>query len=402
MKPRWERKDKPKIRTMDYETAYIGAAAAAPKQKAAAPAQKRRTVPAFPYAQKRHLRGAVRQADLSPCYPAAYGFLKTRFLPHYAGQTEQQDSREEKHFYRFFLFLCRHYGISPVDTAGLAHPYGLEVSLHEANRLLQDKFPFQTSLEWEKENGDFSLCTVERFDMQNTLFFIPVLPLHPMMQDRKRRKAARLLLCIFSYLYRKAGVPYYQDEDNYLYWQYDMLCQWVTDDPEGWDDDFDCFNSQVNTAVHIGEQMLRRLYNNVHQQNFEKWLCEFSPQDAFDRECCSLAQQFYDLWQDFPEANIYRHADTECLPDPEEYDDTDCVTMEKYIGFVCSTEGWLYNQLEQTINNDFGECGSMQEPVLRRCFDGQPQEKDSLDYECRLFPLINELCYLLNHYSYET
>lgn len=386
---------------MDYETAYIGAAAAAPKQKAAAPAQKRRAVPAVPLKKERHRRCAGRPTDLSPCIPAANGFLKARFLPHFAGQAVQDCREEQEQFYRCFSLMCRHYDINPVDTAQLAHPYGCEVALHEAHRLLQDKFPFQISLEWEKENGDFALNATERFDTQNTLFFIPLLPLHQLMQDRKRRKAARLLLCIFSYLQRTAGVPSYRDEGTYLYWQYDMLCQWLTDDPEGWEDDFDCFNGQVNSALHIGEQMLRRLYSNAHQQHFQKWLCEFRPQDAFDLECRSLAQRFYDLWQDFPDANIYRHADTECLPDPEEYDDTDCITMEKYISFVCSTEGWLYNQLEQAVNSDFNECGSMQEPVIRRCFEANEQQADRLDYECRLFPLINELCYILNNLSHE-
>jgi hypothetical protein len=386
---------------MDYETAYIGAAAAASKQKTAAPAQKRRAVPAVPLTKERRRRGIGRPTGLSPCADAAYGFLKIRFLPHFAGQAVQDCRKEQQQFYRCFSLMCRHYGIAAVDTSGLVYPYGREVSLYEADRLLQEKFHFHISLEWEMENGDYALNATERFDMQNTLFFIPVLPLHQMMKDSKRRKAARLLLCIFSCLYKKAGVPYYWDEDTYLYWHYDMLCQWVTDDPEGWDDDFDCCNSQANTAQYIGEQMLRRLYNNVHQQNFEKWLCEFRPQDAFDRECCSLAQRFYELWQDFPESDIYRHADTECLPNPEQYDDTDCITMEKYISFVCSTEGWLYNQLEQAVNSDFNECGSMQEPVLRRCFDGKEQHADNLDYECRLFPLINELCFVLNNLSHE-
>lgn len=386
---------------MEYETAYIGAAAAAPKQKAAAPAQKRRAVPAVPLTKERHRRGAFRPTDLSPCSDAAYGFLKIRFLPHHAGENQKENPLEKGHFYRCFALLCRHYGINPTDTSVLDYPYGRQAALHEAQRLLSEKLPHRITIDFEADNENFMLTTAERFDTQNTLFFIPVLPLHQMLEDRKRRKAAQLLLCIFSYLYRCAGVPYYREDDSYLYWNYDMLCQWVTDDPEGWDDDFNSLNSQVNTAVHIGEIMLRRLYSKVHLHRFGEWLAAFTSKDSLDRECRSLAKRFYDLWQEFPHTGIYTHADMECLPDPEQYDNTDCITMEKYIGFVCSTEGWLYNQLEQAVNSDFGECDSMQEPVLRRCFDGQPQQKDSLDFECRLFPLINELCYLLNHYSHE-
>lgn len=387
---------------MKYEKAYIGSASSADKQKTKASAQKRRTVPALPIKEKRHRRGTCRPTAVSPAGAAAYGFLNTRFLPHYAGEQSYHSPKEQRQFCCSFALLHAYYDIHPVDTSVLSYPYRKEVLLHEADRLLKDKFPIDVSIAWEEENGDFSLNATERFDMNSTLFFIPVLPLHQMMQNSKRRKAARLILCIFSYLYRTAGIPYYLDEEAYLYWQYDMLCQWVTDDPEGWEDDFDSFNSQVNTAMHVGEVMLRRLSNNVHLENFDKWLREFKTHDVFDVECHSLAQRFYDLWQDFPHADIYSHADTQCLPDPEEYDDTDCITMEKYISFVCSTEGWLYNQLEQAVNSDFNECGSMQEPVIRKCFNKKQEYTDNLKYECRLFPLINELCYLLNNLSNDT
>ena len=65
---------------MDYATYPIGAAAPAPKQKAKAAAPKRRAVSAYIATKKGHRRGACRPPALSPCIPAAYGFLKTRFL----------------------------------------------------------------------------------------------------------------------------------------------------------------------------------------------------------------------------------------------------------------------------------------------------------------------------------
>lgn len=386
---------------MDYETAYIGAAQTSQKQKAAAPAQKRRAVPALALKKERRRRGSCRPPEFCPAGAAAFGFLKTRFLPHYAGESSSQDPKEKERFYHCFEMLCSHYGISPVSTVEMDYPYGQFAALHEADRLLSEKLTQQVSLSFEEENGEFMLSATERFDTQNTLFYIPVLPLHQMMHSRTRRKSARLLLCIFAYLYREAGVPFYRNEDSYLYWNYDMLSEWVASEPEEWGGDFVCFNSQVNIAVHIGETMLRRLCNNTHLENFGRWLCGFTPRTDFDRQCHSLAERFYALWQDFPNAHIYAHADRDCLPDPEDYDDIDCITMEKYIGFVASTEGWLYNQVEQAVNSDFNECCLMQEPVMRRCFGGHPQDSGSLSYECRLFPLINELCYLLNNYDDE-
>ncbi|PZR14339.1 MAG: hypothetical protein DI539_18985 [Flavobacterium psychrophilum] len=386
---------------MDYAKDTNGAVAAAPKQKAKAAAPKRRRIPAEPWAQKGQRSNPCRPPAISTCGAAAYGFLKNRFLPHYTGQAVAGDS-EKADFYRSFSLLYSHYLISPVDTQNLAYPYGREVALHEAARLLRDTHPQYIEIELLEDNGTFALHVTESYHTGNTLFYIPVLPVYHLLRNRKRKKAARLLLCVFHYLYHSVGVPYYRDGDSYLYWNYDMLADWVLDDPDGWDkEDFNSYANAVRVAKYVGNAVMRTFWNKIHNERYGQWLDTFVPNDAFDEYCLRIAQKFYRLRQDFPNENMYRHADTDQLPDPEEdYYDNDCITMEKYIGFVAATNGWLYNNLEQTINSEFGECSSQQEPVLKRCFDGQPQHTENLDFECRLFPLINELCYLLNNCDY--
>ncbi|MBY8961796.1 hypothetical protein KJK34_03420 [Flavobacterium sp. D11R37] len=386
---------------MDYAKDINGAVTAAPKQKAKAAAQKRRRIPNRLAAQERHLRSACRPPGVSPCGAAAYGFLKTRFLPHYTGQAIAGGT-EKKDFYRSLKLLCEHYKIKPLDTTGFAYPYGKEVVLYEAGRLLNQTYPQHIEMEVLEHNGSFAVEATESCYTGNTLFYIPVLPLHYMMQDKKHRKSARLLLCVFSYLYHTANIPYYT-EDSFLYWQYEMVSEWVQNDPDDWEQkDYYDYVSQLRAAQHYGETMLRRIWNTIHLDHFGEWLDSFQPHDDFDRQCQSIAQKFYQLWQDYPGTSIYRHADTSCLPDFEEdgCDDYDCITMEKYIGFVACTDGWLYENVQQSVNAYFNESVCKQEPVLKRCFDGQPQDTDTLDFECRLFPLLNELCYLLNGYDY--
>lgn len=386
---------------MDYAKDTNGAVAAAPKQKAKTATPKCRRVPAEPRAQKGQRSTACRPPAISPCGAAAYGFLKNRFLPHYMGQGSV-GGKEKADFYHSFSLLCSHYQICPVDTQNLAYPYGREVVLYDAARLLRVTHPQYIQMELLEGNGSFALHVTESYNTGNTLFYIPVLPVHHLLRNRKRKKAARLLLCIFHYLYHTVGVPYYRDEDSYLYWNYDMLGDWVLDDPDGWDkEDFDSYANEVRVAMYVGDAVMRRFWNKIHNERYGQWLDAFVPYDVFDGDCLRIAQKFYRLLQEFPTESMYRHADTDQLPDPEEgNNDNGCITMEKYIGFVASTSGWLYNNLEQSVNSEFGECSSQQEPVLKRCFDGQPQHTENLDFECRLFPLINELCYLLNNYDY--
>ncbi|WP_159801804.1 hypothetical protein [Flavobacterium sp. MK4S-17] len=171
---------------MDYATINSGAVTAAPKQKAKTAPQKHSRVPDGLAAQERRRRSACRPPEVSPCEAAAYGFLKTRILPHYMGQAIA-GGNEREDFYRSFKLLCEHYGIHPVDTKGYAYPYGREVALHEAGRLLNQKYPQHIGLELLEHNGSFVIQATETCYTGNTLFYIPVLPLHHMMQDKKHR-----------------------------------------------------------------------------------------------------------------------------------------------------------------------------------------------------------------------
>lgn len=393
---------------MDYATTDNGAATTSPKQKAKAAAPKRRAIPAVPLQKERQRSRTCRPPAICPAGAAAYGFLKIRFLPHFSGQVFTGSAAEKESFYRSFALLCDHYGIAPVATQNLAYPYGREVALHEAARLLRSKCAEQVTVSFEENDRDFVVTANECFNTANTLFYIPVLPLYYLLKDRQRKKAARLLLCVFAYLYRKAHVPYYTEDDSYLCWNYDRIAEWVSYEPEEYEpEEYNGNLSEIRTALYFGEVMRRRLWNPIHVERFSDWLAAFTPADAFGRECHRLAWKFYALWQDYPKACIYDHANASCFPDPEsddydDYNDYECITMEKYISFVASTDGWLYERVEEAVNIDFNECSQMQEPVLQRCFDGHPQSPDSLGYECRLFPLINELCYLLNNCEYDT
>lgn len=383
---------------MDYATTNKRAVSAAYKRKAKAAAQKRRAVPIAIEPKERCSRSAKGQASICPAGAAANGFLKVRFLPHLAGQPVMTLPMDEEDFYRSYTLLCDQYGIAASETRSLGYPYNKAVALWEASKLLRSRREDVTILEYRDAAGSLLLQAEETYNTGSTLYYIPVVPLYRLLQDRRTKMAAQLLLCTCAYLYQIAGIPYYTDDSSYLCWQYDMIRQWVEDDPEGWEDDSYNYNrSQLNTAEHIGYVMQRRLWNACHLNRFAEMVGQFDPLDSFGCDCLSIAETALGLWRDHPQGHVYRHADTEILhsDDDEEYNE-DCITMDKYIGFCAETKGWLYHTLAECVNSEFNECRAMQEPVLTRIFDGRAQEADSLDFECRLFSLLDELCYLLN------
>ncbi len=86
-------------------------------------------------------------------------------------------------------------------------------------------------------------------------------------------------------------------------------------------------------------------------------------------------------------------------PDNDE-DDNETIGMEKYISFISHTKGWLYENLAQSINNEFNEYAEMQEPTICKRFDTKAVTKNTLDFENRLFALLDDICDLL--YNYKT
>jgi hypothetical protein len=389
---------------MDYATNDKRAAKAAQKQRAKTPAQKRRGIPFGSQPKKGCSRGAAGHSLFGTASDAAYGFLRCRFLPHFAGGSIKGDPREQSDFYRCFGLLCTHYRITPIQTRSLGYPYSRAVALWDAKRLLLDRRESITIECVYDTSGRLCLEATETYHTGSTLYYIPIVPLYGLLQSQGTKKGAQLLLFACAYLYKVAGIPYYRETGSYLYWQYGMIREWVEDDPDGWEDENYTANlSQLDTAEHIGNKVLRRLKKPFFLQSFAQAVEGFIPLGSFGCDCLAIAKKALGLWRDYPHGQLLCHADTGMLPDydSEDYDGETCIAMDKYIGFCADTTGWLYQTLAECVNNEFAECAELQQPVLQRVFDGRVQDTDSLDFDCRLFSLMDELCIVLNSNDYE-
>ncbi len=328
---------------------------------------------------------------------AAYGFLKTSFLPKLQQAAIIEDAIEQQNtendFYRSLCRMATHYdGLSPTDTRTFGYPYNLAISIWETENYLKNNVKDWTSLRWVRDDaGETFLITEHRYDTGTNLYYIPVVPLYKMLQCRLQRPTGLLLLSVCSYLYHIAGIPYYRQEDSYLYWEYEMIKEWIEQDEDMDEDDR---LHELATAELIGDRMEQKMFNHKNIVWLASRIQSFSTHTDYQRNCLQLAEQALALYTEYPDSNIFKHS--QCSHNEDEQEN-EMIRMDKYISFVAATKGWLYESLSECINNEFNEYNEMEEPRIVKRFDGSSLVQDNLAFEDRLFKLIDDLCYLLNN-----
>lgn len=346
-------------------------------------------------------RSAERQTKIRTNSNATNGILKCTFLPKLKTEQSVQACKEtaktERDFYKSLSKLAEHYGIEPMTTQAYNFPYNIILGMWDIDTKLKRTHRNWDSLRLLQDSKKTILQSEERYDTGTTLYYIPIVPLYRMLQDKKRKKTAQLLISVCSYLYHIADIPYYRQEDSYLYWIYEMHKDWVEDDYENEENEMQ--KSELRKAKQIGDKIEQKLFNRINLKIFEQRLKEFKSRDAFDHEYWQVACDTITLYKEYPNERIFRNAP---FPEQDPYEDdyeNQTIGMEKYISFCADTKGWLYNSVTDCINNEFNEYGKMDEPTICKIFDESELNQSSLDFENRLFDVLNDLSGLL--YDYE-
>ena len=341
---------------------------------------------------------AERQAEIRTNSNATNGILKCTFLPKLkTAKSVQACQKTERDFYKSLSQLAEHYSIEPMQTHSFKFPYNVVLAMWDMEAKAK-----RTNINWDgfkliQDSTKTYFTSEERYNTGTTLYYIPVVPLFKMLKDPKRKKTAQLLLSVCSYLYHIAQIPYYRQEESYLYWLYEMMNDWVEQDEET--EETESYKSELRNAEYIGDRIEQKLFNRTNLKVFEQRLNRFKSVDMFDKECWQVACNAFALCTEYPNTTIFSNA---TLPekDPYDNDENEIIGMEKYISFIADTKGWLYESLSDTINNEFNEYGAMEEPTISKQFDGSEIPTANLDFENRLFDLLNDLSGLL--YEYKT
>jgi len=348
---------------------------------------------------QRRKRSSERQTQISACSNASDGFLRTSFLPKLQDnktvQASQKTVKMQKDFYASLSNLSNHYKIKAMQTNQFEYPNNIALAIWDMEEKLQHNV-----LNWQKirlvqDKEKTYFISEEKYNTGTTLYYIPIEPLYQMLHDPKRKRNSQLLISICSYLYHSADIPYFRQEDTYLYWMYEMHKNWMEQDDEAQENE--TYKLEFEKVESIGDYMEQKIFNRINLSGFEQRINSFKCRDSFDLECLRMAKNAFALYKEYPNETIFRNAPKKEDNESEEYE---TIGMEKYISFISQTKGWLYESIAETINNEFNEYGAMEEPTICKHFEEADVTNNSLNFENKLFALLDDMCSLL--YNYET
>jgi hypothetical protein len=377
----------------------IGNTKTAQAKKTKTASQTARRVYAMDAEPQRRRRGAERQTKVCACGDATDGFLKVYFLPKpqqsKTAQAGQESAKMQSDFYTSLGSLAEHYHIVPMPTRHFEYPYNVALALWDLEEKLKKSVGNFSELLLLQDNHRTYLLSEEKFNTGTTLYYIPTNPIYQMLKDPKYKKNAQLLLSVCSYLYQIAGIPHYREQGSYLYWLYEMHREWTEQEEDT--EENERYVREFDKSELIGDWLGQKIFSPMNLTFFEKRLNTFKCRDAFDKKCMDIAKKAFALYSDYPNESIFRNAP---LQDGDQDDtENESIGMEKYISFISDTKGWLYESIEQSINSEFNEYGTMDEPTILKCFDGNKLSENSLDFESRLFVFLDDMCALLYNYK---
>ena len=181
----------------------------------------------------------------------------------------------------------------------------------------------------------------------------------------------------------KGYIPYFRQENSYLYWNYEMLTDWLDEDEEI--DENHLNKKELQQAEILGDIMEQKISHRKNLVVFKKRLEQFKSKGDFDKECFQLSEKAFQVYTDYPEESVFRNLHFNNIPKQENgaedecYDEETVISMGKYVFFFADDKGWVYQNLIDCVNNEFNEYAELQEPMIFKAFNGSDITKNNLD-----------------------
>lgn len=235
---------------------------------------------------KRCKRNPQGQTAVSTSTDVTNGFLRTSFLPVLAetktAQACKKATKTERDFYQSLSQLATHYNINTIQTQSFGFPYNIALAIWDIKEKLKDKVKDWEEIKLVQDNKKTFFTSEERYNTNSTLYYIPVIPLYRLLKHRKRKHSAQLLLSVCSYLYHSVNIPYYRQENSFLYYQYEMLKEWLLTDDDA--EETSMYMREFEQAEWIGDKMEQKIFNPANLTFFKRRLNSFKYKDAFEHD----------------------------------------------------------------------------------------------------------------------
>ena len=327
------------------------------------------------------------------------GFLNHSFKPFSA--VENRNYREtESEFFRSAKNLCELYQLALPEMAGLQFPQNVDYTYNYLCHSVEKLDKAQQCIIIRDEMHRATLATLQTYDTGRCIYYIPVRPLWRITQIAQQQPLAEMLLSVFAYLNQIVEIPYYRGNGSYLDCMYNTLEDWIN---EELDDDQeqeyrDDQNKDLKELTDAGEELYPLISNPFYLDNFETHIQNYQKAENRDLEAEAVAIAFLQLYRDYPQQSVYDNIHPDLFnPDEEER-----IRAWQYISFYWSGEDTLYEMLFEMVNNEFQEYGVTDEPMIIRLHDSpQTLPLNDLNFENRLFELMDKLCEILNRYDHD-
>lgn len=337
------------------------------------------------------IRGKGHTAATCPPEPAPNGFLRQPLLPLYECSDIGLPPKEqaEQQFVLSFMDFTAQQGLPLKGYMDMPYPYNILLTYQQTVKAMKWHRPDSEMAIISTERGSIALAEKEQYYTNNTLFYIPVCPLYKGLEANAENKGLLVILSVFAYLYTVVAVPYYRDSGTFLYWQYEMVREWIESDPDSYEqEDYLQRLAELRRADDQGDAIDRMLNDPRNLSQLENRVTAFTPSTDWDRQAHQIGKRALQLYSDFPTATLYDHVSDDGYA-------SDYVAIGDYVSFIHDLDGSLFDEIFQTVNEDFGNRAAVQEPTVLHLYGTGQTARKNTGFEQQLFPLIDDLVTLL-------
>lgn len=340
----------------------------------------------------RRRRNQKRQTKVCTAQPDRNDFLEHSFQPLTENRQLLKYQKEiEESYFNSLSNLTALYQFEALDVSDKVYPFNIYLSYEYAKKRLSIIHPDTKLIIINDESNSATLATVKVYDTGTCLYYIPVKPLFRLLKEN--RQQAELLLSIFAYLYQVEEIAYYGTDNSYLYYSYEAIEQWMEEAPEEWEEEeYKQVRSEIKMHKCTGSEIERKIRNSYQLHFFEKRINGFITETDFDKTLLEIASRCLALYKDYPNKKIKDSADSNLLAPDEE----DSISVDQYVSFFWSSEGFLYEQVVDYVNTSIQELSAIDEPASIQLFNTpQTEISHQFNFEEKFFALLNELIELL-------